>query len=72
MLSRLWRKLTDDWPFVMFAIWILLVVIWVINALFITRWAPSVPKCPEDAMILGGGEYRNGYWDYLYCGPSLP
>lgn len=35
------------------------------------RWAPQVPKCPEDTVIVGGGQYHNGYWDYLYCGPAV-
>lgn len=31
------------------------------------RWAPTVPKCPEDAVLIGGGNFKDGYWDYLYC-----
>lgn len=34
---------------------------------------PSLPRCPEDAVILGGGEYSGitRHWDYYYCGPSV-
>ena len=41
--------------------------------LFVTnpRFAPTPPKCPEDVVLLGGGDYRDGHWDYLYCGPAV-
>lgn len=36
------------------------------------RYGTVVPRCPEDAVILGAGEYHpNGFWDYYICGPSV-
>lgn len=31
---------------------------------------PAVPRCVEDAVIVGFGEFENGYWEYYQCGPS--
>ncbi len=41
-----------------------ILIIWV---LFFARFEPTVPECPEDAIYVGGGDYREGHWDYLYC-----
>ena len=32
---------------------------------------PSIPQCPEDAVIVGNGEFDNGLWDWYSCGPAL-
>lgn len=28
---------------------------------------PSMPSCPEDAAIVGSGDYANGYWTHYDC-----
>lgn len=32
---------------------------------------PIIPRCPEDATIIGFGEYEDGRWDHYSCGPAL-
>ena len=64
-ITRSARK-AIDWldPF-----WVMVVIWFAVTLLivFSVRWAPSVPKCPEDAIYVGGGDYRDGQWDYLHC-----
>lgn len=31
----------------------------------------ELPKCAEDVVIVGHGEYSYGRWDYYSCGPAL-
>ena len=31
----------------------------------------SIPKCQEDAVLVGAGEFENGTWDYYQCGPAF-
>ena len=30
-----------------------------------------LPPCQEDAILLGWGEFEDGYWQYYGCGPSV-
>lgn len=30
-----------------------------------------MPRCEEDAVIVGNGEFADGYWSRYECGPSL-
>ena len=32
---------------------------------------PTVPACVEDSVIVGFGEYENGYWTHYSCGPAV-
>ena len=35
-------------------------------------WQHSdIPRCDEDAVIIGAGEYANGRWSQYVCGPSV-
>jgi hypothetical protein len=29
------------------------------------------PQCAEDVVIVGGGQYSNGRWEFYSCGPAL-
>ena len=31
----------------------------------------TVPTCPEDAVLVGAGQFENGRWDYYECGPAV-
>lgn len=71
---KLWQAFRDSFvgsflveviaPMFLLLVPLLLLVMLVVSQ---ERWAPSVPKCPEDAVLVGGGNYERGYWDYLYC-----
>lgn len=32
---------------------------------------PDIPRCPEDAVIVGYGEFENGWYKYYACGPAV-
>ena len=32
---------------------------------------PVLPQCPEDAVIVGAGEFESGRWTAYECGPAL-
>ena len=32
---------------------------------------PPVARCAEDAVLVGTGEYENGWWTEYECGPAL-
>ena len=36
-----------------------------------TAHAPQLPRCPEDAVIIGVGAFDAGRWDRYVCGPAL-
>lgn len=31
----------------------------------------EVPRCPEDAVLVGQGDYDDGRWTAYVCGPAL-
>lgn len=31
----------------------------------------SMPRCTEDAVLVGAGDFENGRWDRYACGPSV-
>lgn len=31
----------------------------------------SIPKCAEDVVVIGVGQFDNGYWTDYICGPAL-
>ncbi len=31
---------------------------------------PPLPHCPEDAVIVGTGQFHNGTWTAYRCGPA--
>jgi hypothetical protein len=33
--------------------------------------APQMPRCPEDAVLVGVGDFSNGTWQGYECGPAL-
>ena len=33
--------------------------------------AHRIPECPEDATLVGLGEFDNGTWYYYQCGPAV-
>jgi hypothetical protein len=40
-------------------------------AIFSPPQPPEVPRCPEDSVIVGFGEFEDGLWDYYGCGPAV-
>lgn len=30
----------------------------------------AMPRCSEDAIIIGGGDFVDGRWTYYSCGPA--
>ena len=32
---------------------------------------PVIPKCQEDVVLVGMGNFEDGRWDYYTCGPAL-
>ena len=30
-----------------------------------------LPRCPEDAVLVGAGQFKNGRWDFYECGPAV-
>jgi hypothetical protein len=30
----------------------------------------DIPKCPEDELLVGTGNFINGHWDAYICGPA--
>lgn len=49
--------------------WLLVFVFMVVFLLFINKGIESttVPKCQEDEIIVGTGNFANGYWDSYEC-----
>ena len=37
------------------------------------QWASEhrIPECPEDAVLVGQGQFDNGTWYYYKCGPAV-
>ena len=37
------------------------------------RWAEGhrIPECPEDAVLIGRGQFNDGTWTRYACGPAL-
>jgi hypothetical protein len=31
---------------------------------------PLPPRCPEDSVLIGRGNFSDGRWDLLVCGPA--
>lgn len=50
-------------------VWIVLVLA-LIAALVLTE-APALPRCEEDAVIVGAGDFTAGLWSEYVCGPAL-
>lgn len=32
---------------------------------------PSLPSCPEDAVLIGSGSFEHGRWSAYGCGPAV-
>ena len=30
-----------------------------------------MPRCPEDSVLVGVGQFERGYWDSYECGPAV-
>ena len=39
----------------------------------LTSWLtqPRIPNCPEDAYIVGRGQYEHGFYEVYECGPAM-
>lgn len=33
--------------------------------------APQLPRCPEDAVLIGVGAFQSGAWSRYVCGPAV-
>ena len=31
----------------------------------------QMPRCQEDVVLIGQGDFENGRWDYYVCGPAI-
>lgn len=31
----------------------------------------EIPRCPEDAVLVGAGEFDEGHWSRYTCGPAV-
>ena len=40
------------------------------SSLMLTR-EDIIPKCPEDAVLIGTGNFEDGRWDRYTCGPAV-
>lgn len=49
--------------------WAFLSVMFLIFSLFTMSINNEMPRCPEDAVLIGAGNFEDGRWDYLLCGP---
>lgn len=36
----------------------------------VLRIVHVLPDCPEDAVLIGHGQFENGRWDTYGCGPA--
>lgn len=43
----------------------------IVIALLNTMEPPRVPSCQEDEILVGTGEFHNGYWTHYECGPTF-
>ncbi len=34
-------------------------------------WTPPIPQCAEDVVLVGGGDFDDGRWQWYECGPAL-
>lgn len=34
-------------------------------------WTYRVSRCQEDQVLVGGGDFEDGRWDYYECGPAV-
>lgn len=37
---------------------------------FMAGQADAIPTCPEDAVLVGVGDFESGRWDRYTCGPA--
>lgn len=42
-----------------------------LTALTAATARPIIPACPEDAMLVGTGQFADGRWDAYVCGPAV-
>lgn len=52
----------DDWRAIAVVAACLLVM-----TLFAYLSAPRAPRCEEDQVVVGAGDFQNGYWDRYEC-----
>ena len=57
-----------EWGFVVLVVSFVIVVV---VAVILAPVPPRMPQCPEDAVIVGNGEFDKGLWDWYSCGPAL-
>ena len=49
----------------------LLIIGFVLGALFVNAYLAPVPRCAEDVVIVGQGQFEAGLWASYECGPAL-
>lgn len=49
----------------------LAIVIFGVGLIGIADNVRPVPRCPEDAVLVGLGEFEGGRWTTYRCGPAL-
>ncbi len=42
-----------------------------VGYLYVTRCGDPIPRCAEDVVVLGVGQFDNGLWTHYVCGPAL-
>ena len=48
---------------------VLIILVWVLGGVLTS--IPLVPRCAEDTVVVGQGDFEEGRWSYYICGPAL-
>lgn len=48
------------------------VLVFMVAYVALIGWAPPVPHCQEDQIIVGAGDFENGLWDHYHCADGDP
>ncbi len=50
---------------------IIIALVFLLTLSIALRLNPTLPRCYEDAVLVGAGQFENGQWDNYICGPSF-
>ena len=70
-MNEKFKHNVDQFLILVFLISVLTVAIFTILTMSLPDPIPTVPQCQEDQVIVGQGQFNDGYWDYYTCGPAL-
>lgn len=46
-----------------------LAIITILGMLLVSK--ANLPTCPEDAVLVGTGQFESGRWEHYECGPAV-